>query len=734
MRAIAVAMSVVFVSGTPLEAWAQLATSQKAARAALLTGAGVDDDLPTTSPSPAAPAAGPSHPAAHAVLPVPLVPARVEWGSAHDGDPWALFDGRASTGLTQRASGAVPIVVTLPGATELGAVTVLGPAHGRLTVENADSNERNPIDGWQAIDLDLEEGQWRRLPTAGPGQTAQRVVATWLSDDAVGPKELAFWGFDVPSRDARDLELSDRILAGPTAGSVTAEALPEEGRVSRVELGAGAPPGPSGDAVFTARLGVDPRALSRAFLVYELTGVSHFTEAVRRINGLEARGGARPPSDRPNEGGLQVEEIAPSWLRPGDNEVRFIAPASPAVPGYAVRRVRLVGIGHSSLLETQFESAGGHAARAHVDFGSASQPHELAFDLLAPSDAELLVHEGKLTPLRVDLRGLEAGWHRVSLDAMPPAGAFDVELSSPKGKVARGRHEDRSTALGEVAVSASPRDSRESRLVVSYPLHGECVDHSARVQGFAETRPGSDVRSLRVSGQAFETGRDGSFAFDVPEPPTARGRSWEVPIEAELTDGTRLRARLDMQPCLDPSAETDLKEDEGAPFRKVVRAGEATTVAFAGTKLEIPAGAVEEDVTLSIRPLVADQVPKMSPGMANVTPSGGAFRFGPHGLKFKKPVKITLPYDAHALSRGAHERQIFSFFYDEPHGKWMRIGRYGSARDGALTSLTEHFTDFVNSTITAPDEAGPQSFNPNQMKGIQLGEAAAGLDLIAPPE
>src|SRR5262249_7436913 len=132
--------------------------------------------------------------------------------------------------------------------------------------------------------------------------------------------------------------------------------------------------------------------------------------------------------------------------------------------------------------------------------------------------------------------------------------------------------------------------------------------------------------------------------------------------------------------------------------------------------------------------LVADQVPHMSPGIANVSPSAGAFRFGPHGLQFKKPVKITLPYDAKAIAHGSNERQIFSFFYDEPPRKWSRIGRFRSAKSGALTSLTEHFTDFINATIAMPDEAGPQSFNPNEIKGIKLGDAGAGLDLIAPPE
>ncbi|MCL2448739.1 MAG: hypothetical protein FWD17_07330, partial [Polyangiaceae bacterium] len=737
MRIIAMAMSVILVSVTPLQAWAQLTASRNVARvAALDLMADFDDDPPATAPSPAVPKEKPQ-PAAHAALPVPLVPARIDWAWPRDGDPWALFDGRASTGLTQSTSGAVGIVITLREATELGALTVLGPAHGTLTIQNGDSEDARPVPGWEAIDLDLKEGQWKRVPTAGRGPMARHLVTTWVSDDANGPKELGIWGFDVPSRDAMDRELADRILAGPAAGAVTAHASPEEGHPSRVELGAGAPVGRSSDAVFTAHLGVDPRALSRAFLVYELTGLGHWTETIRRINGLAARGGALPPSDRPNEGGLQVEEISPSWLRPGDNEVRFLAPVSPGVPGYGVRHVRLVGVGHATLLESRLEATGsGKQLEGHLAFGVSSQPHELAFDLLEPSEGRLLVSpRGKDSrPLRVDLHGLEAGWHRVALDAMPSTTALEVDLSTPSAKVTRGCSEARSPALGEVAITASPRDSREGRLVVSYPLHGECVNHAARVRGFAETLPGNEVRSLRASAAAVETALDGSFALEIPEPPNARGGRWEVPIEAVLSDGATLRERLEMQPCLDSPTDTGLEEDDGAPFHQVVRAGEPATVAFAGTTLEIPAGAVDQDVNLSIRPLVADQVPRMSAGIANVSPSGGAFRFGPHGLKFKKPIKITLPYDARALRHGARERQIFSFFYDEPHGKWTRIGRYGSPQDGALTSLTEHFTDFINATIAIPDESAPQSFNPNDMKGARLGDPAAGLDLIAPPQ
>ena len=229
---------------------------------------------------------------------------------------------------------------------------------------------------------------------------------------------------------------------------------------------------------------------------------------------------------------------------------------------------------------------------------------------------------------------------------------------------------------------------------------------------------------------------DTSFDLTVPEPASAEGASWEVPLEATLGDGDVLRRSVSIEPCLDRPGPDDDKvvEDEGAPFAEVVRAGAAKSIAFGGVKLDIPEGAVDKDVRITVRPLVADQVPPMDARMANVSADGRAFRFGPHGLKFKKPVKITLPYDPKTLRPGMHERDVVSFYYDTTQKKWSRIGRYGTAEGGMLTSLTEHFTDFVNATLAMPDEPGPQSFNPNEMKGIKLASPSTGLDLIAPPQ
>jgi RHS repeat-associated protein len=577
----------------------------------------------------------------------------------------------------------------------------------------------------------------------------QNLVLEWTGGaQSKGLREIGLWGLGLPERNATDENLADRVLSDAAPGAITFPATPERGNVARVELGPAAPPSAGRSAVFHVALGTDPRSLAHAFLVYELTGLGSFVEPLRQINGLSARGGAIPTTvsiDAPSSGGLQVEEIAPAWLHSGDNEIRFLPLAGGRAPDYHVAHVRIVGTAHAAVREVRVDtgSENGKPIEKRLSFDVPSQPHDVVFELLRPAAGALLVRSPDAKgarPVRVDLRALDVGWHRADLGGLAPTDSLAIGVAPTTKRGARGPRENEvGLAISEVAVTASelPRDADRQRLVVTYPLHGECIEHQGRVRGFIQTSVAGTV-TLRADGRSLDDalGGDRSFELTIPEPATSAGGGWEVPLEARLVDGTVLRRTVHFEPCLDPILRDDglRAEDEGAPFGEVVRAGESKTIAFAGAKLEIPVGAVDRDTRITIRPLVESDVPKMGPRMANVSPEGRAFRFGPHGLKFKKPVKITLPYDPAALEPGMHERHVFGFYYDEPTGKWQRIGRYGIAAGGELSSLTEHFTDFLNSTLAMPDEPGPQSLDSNQFKGMQSASPLTDIDLIAPPQ
>ncbi|WP_437523831.1 SpvB/TcaC N-terminal domain-containing protein [Sorangium sp. So ce726] len=211
-----------------------------------------------------------------------------------------------------------------------------------------------------------------------------------------------------------------------------------------------------------------------------------------------------------------------------------------------------------------------------------------------------------------------------------------------------------------------------------------------------------------------------------PSPPGGGVALSSIPfrLPSDGVGGLSLGPRVDAPPV----------EDVGAPFGEMVLPDKARVVAFEGAVLEIPQGAVDEPVRITIRPLDQGEVRPMGRAMVNVTSGGRAYRFGPHGLRFKKPVRLTLPYDEHAILPGMTAQHVTGFYFDEALGQWERVTRDGEAAKGKLASLTDHFTDFVNATLAMPDAPGTRSFDPNSIKGLALGSPFAAVTVVAPPE
>jgi len=110
------------------------------------------------------------------------------------------------------------------------------------------------------------------------------------------------------------------VLLGGNARAVAAQ--PSVREIAADALGAGA---------FQLQLEASPDRIARAFLVYDLTGITHWTAVVRSINGLPALGGfGAAPSAETQQ---QIEEINPRWLRAGSNQILFFpVPAGDAPP------------------------------------------------------------------------------------------------------------------------------------------------------------------------------------------------------------------------------------------------------------------------------------------------------------------------------------------------------------------------------------------------------------------
>ncbi|HEU5161321.1 MAG TPA: SpvB/TcaC N-terminal domain-containing protein [Streptosporangiaceae bacterium] len=163
--------------------------------------------------------------------------------------------------------------------------------------------------------------------------------------------------------------------------------------------------------------------------------------------------------------------------------------------------------------------------------------------------------------------------------------------------------------------------------------------------------------------------------------------------------------------------------------------GGVTTLAYEDAKLAIGADATPDPIEIGITPLSETELPPLDTGMTNVTqgPRHG-YRFTPHPFRFQQKIELTLPYDPALVADGLTAQDVHTYYYDEQAGCWRALERVTvDETTHTVVSLTDHFTDMVNATVTVPDHPDGASFDPNQLKGIQAAQPAAGVNLIEAP-
>lgn len=72
---------------------------------------------------------------------------------------------------------------------------------------------------------------------------------------------------------------------------------------------------------------------------------------------------------------------------------------------------------------------------------------------------------------------------------------------------------------------------------------------------------------------------------------------------------------------------------------------------------------------------------------------GDAYRFGPHELKFSKPVLLTLPYEEPA---DFPEEFVHIYYYNREMNRWDVMEKISQDKDAnTITAEISHFSDYV---------------------------------------
>jgi RHS repeat-associated protein len=355
--------------------------------------------------------------------------------------------------------------------------------------------------------------------------------------------------------------------------------------------------------------------------------------------------------------------------------------------------------------------------------------------------------KGASGPTESARESLKKGWSELPLAA---SGERDwrVELEGPA------RKDIPAATIAELSTSGSGVGGRigAPRIVLTSPrlrwadgqLDGERFTDRAFLSGWAESPSGTG--RVEVEGALVSNG-DGSFSTEVHRPYPAP-EDWAVTLKATFPDGSEVEKTIhlldDDQADIDRDAPTTVasgddesrfgKEDEVVWGKFDPLTGAKVTLGT-DVSIEAPPGAVSSATPIGLSRRSPEAVPPLDPGMVNVTaPENAGYRFTPHGQKFSKPVRVTLPYSETLLPEGLAPEDIQTFFYDEAAQHWTPLPRVQVSRaTKQVQSETTHFTFMINAVLVTPDHPSPVSFNPNLMKDVKAADPSEGIDLIAPP-
>ncbi len=133
---------------------------------------------------------------------------------------------------------------------------------------------------------------------------------------------------------------------------------------------------------------------------------------------------------------------------------------------------------------------------------------------------------------------------------------------------------------------------------------------------------------------------------------------------------------IDLTGVLEFATLPDLTQARHA--EKFIRAAEGGSVELNGFRIDIPAGALPYDATITID-LPRDEV----------LGKRVLAEFGPHGIQFNTPVTITFPLTGVLLPAGEIEVGRWE------NGGWTSLGGTISADGTSLSSTTPHFSDYA---------------------------------------
>jgi RHS repeat-associated protein len=696
-------------------------------------------------------------------------------GSAGTGNVKDLFDGDAGTQFLP--DNTVRITVTLPNEETISRLRIFGPSTFTLNTYRVMSWGEEQVASLSYLPLADLENNWHTF-VADPSFAADKLILEFVPVTAAAPvgiSEVEIWG-----QSPIDMDQLTGLGGNLDPASVQSLLDRQFGYIFEKTMSPGSVSVTAGQsASATFELTQSPGLFQRAYLLYDATGLGNAPEVRRNINGAGWLESYSVPVEALESGATtHMEDINPAWLVEGENRIEFQG-VSRDVTMSNLRLVVESDSGWNSVSRTSHTNVydGDLSTAVELPYGSVGeivsfdfhrtvQPEVLQLHVAGPQNgtARLEYWNGTVwqdveESWRIDLLSLVSGWNGIVVPNKITTSSLRLNIDVGSSNMASAAP----LAIDEVLICSSPVNGNgESRLLVTYPRGGEYFGRTAFIQGFVDPPvQGNNPAQVEVEGLTASVAENGSFSIELNKDNTgfadqADDEAWQ-PIVAStygsnFAEGKALGSTMTTTVVLNRNLLASTEEDAqpevtafvavaalddipGDHHKEKISPGQAKKISYRGVTLDIPAGAVDEDVEITIIPLTEGELPMLDAGMVNVTAPAAGYRFLPHGIKFRKAIKMSFAYSRNYMLSGQKDDEVQMYFYHDKARRWHSLKKVKvDPQLQLVTSEIDHFTDIINSTLVVPEHPEALTYNPNTIKDIKAADPGAGINLIEPPQ
>jgi RHS repeat-associated protein len=206
-----------------------------------------------------------------------------------------------------------------------------------------------------------------------------------------------------------------------------------------------------------------------------------------------------------------------------------------------------------------------------------------------------------------------------------------------------------------------------------------------------------------------------------------------VSVLKETASGVIVNEKIEVQQF---SKVESFRPIENAKERisKIINFETANALEYKDFSAVFPAGALKNNVKVSVSALRKIDIAPLNSAMVNVTAVNAGFRLLPHGTIFEKAVTLSLPYDKKTIPEGYTEKDINVFYFDENKRLWQEVTKDSlDIKQGIIKAKTTHFTDFIAGIIKMPESPETSGYTPTSIKDLKAASPLVGIQSIAPP-